>query len=396
MVTITTQSSSPPRVRRRRLNGPLRGGADYWHELQHLALSTGLHAVGVAPVNEMLHTREQLHHRIDQKLVNGMQFTFRDPHRSTTPEKIVAGAQSMIVAALSYAAVDDADDMTDAVEYRARVARYAWADYQQVLKDKLTVVSNQLRHDGHAAVVFADDNALVDREAAKRAGLGWYGKNANILIEGSGSFFVLGSVVTTADLPFSAESTATCGTCTRCLPACPTGAIGKAGVIDANKCLSWLLQKPGVFDRQYRVALNDRIYGCDDCQTACPPTQRKSVPVKITGTALRYIDALWILDASDEELMKRCDPWYVHQRNPLWLRRNALVILANIGHPKDERVVETLRANIATQEPVLRAHAVWAAARLGLVSLFSHLDNAKQDAMVRDELENLPTLRGDL
>lgn len=174
-------------MRRRRRNEPLRGGPEYWQELQHLALSTGLQAVGVAPVSEMLHTREQLRHRIEQKLVNGMQFTFRNPERSTTPSNIVHGAQSMIVAALSYAALES-DDTIDAVDYPARVARYAWADYQQVLKDKLTVISNQLRHDGHAAVVFADDNALVDREAAKRAGLGWYGKNANILVEGSGSF----------------------------------------------------------------------------------------------------------------------------------------------------------------------------------------------------------------
>lgn len=382
-------------MRRRRHNEPLRGGPEYWQELQHLALSTGLQAVGVAPVSEMLHTREQLRHRIEQKLVNGMQFTFRNPERSTTPSNIVHGAQSIIVAALSYAALD-AVDAVDAVDYPAQVARYAWADYQQVLKDKLTVISNQLRQDGHAAVVLADDNALVDREAAKRAGLGWYGKNANILVEGSGSFFVLGSVITTANLPFATESTASCGACVRCLPACPTGAIVEPGVVDANKCLSWLLQKPGVFDRQYRVALKDRIYGCDDCQTVCPPTLRKSVPVKITGTPLRHIDALWILDASDEELMKRCDPWYVHQRNPLWLRRNALVILGNIARPSDERVVSALRANIGAQDSILRAHAIWAAARLGLTSLFAHLENTVQDEMVRDELENLPTLRGDL
>ncbi len=396
MVAITTQPSSPPKVRRRRLNGPLRGGAQYWQELQHLALSNGLHAVGVAPVTDMLHAREQLQDRIDQELINGMQFTFRDPLRSTTPSKIVAGAQSMIVAALSYAAIDDEDHEANVVDYPSRVARYAWADYQQVLKDKLTVVSNQLRHDGHTSVVFADDNALVDREAAKRAGLGWYGKNANILVDGSGSFFVLGSVITSAVLPFATESKGTCGTCIRCIPACPTGAITAAGVIDGNKCLSWLLQKPGVFERQYRVALNDRIYGCDDCQTVCPPTQRKSVPVQITGGAMKFIDALWLLEATDDELMKRCEPWYVHKRNPLWLRRNALVILGNIGDPKDERVVGVLRVNISSQEPVLRAHAVWAAARLGLASLFVHLENSPQDSIVRDELENLPTLRGNL
>ena len=124
-------------------------------------------------------------------------------------------------------------------------------------------------------MVFADDNSIVDREVAYRAGVGWFGKNANILLPGAGSWFVLGCVITTAPLPVAADQTPDgCGSCRRCLDACPTKAIIAPGVIDAGRCLAWIIQKPGIMAREWRSAIGDRIYGCDDCQTVCPPTVR--------------------------------------------------------------------------------------------------------------------------
>lgn len=386
------------RVRRRHIEGELRSGPDYWEELRTLALSTGVHAVGVAPAGPMLRARAALNDRVSRGLTNGMQFTFRDIERSTTPQRAVDGAKSIIVAALSYSdntAVPNRAAETDGVDrtYSARVASYAWADFHHVLKNRLTVVSNKLRLDGHAAVIFADDNSIVDREAARLAGIGWFGKNANILLPKHGSFFVLGCIVTTADLPHAQPLDDGCGSCTRCLPACPTSAIIEPGVIDAHRCLSWLLQKPGIFPREYREALHDRIYGCDDCQTSCPPTIRKSIGVTVGADALRTLDVLWMLTTNDESLLEKCDPWYVHQRDAKWLRRNALVILGNIGDGEDPRVRFVMRDYLSSADPLLRTHAVWAAARLGLHDLLPSTDT---DEMVRAELANLPTLRGAL
>ena len=132
------------------------------------------------------------------------------------------------------------------------------------LRTSLGVVADELRSVGHRAVVLADDNALVDREAAHLAGLGWFGKNANLLLQGSGSWFVLGSVITDAVLPASTPVVDGCGACRRCIDACPTGAIVEPGVIDAARCIAWVLQKPGVIDSSLRGAIGDRIYGCDD------------------------------------------------------------------------------------------------------------------------------------
>ena len=152
-----------------------------------------------------------------------------------------------------------------------------------------------------------------DREAAYLAGLGWYGKNSNLLIEGSGSFFVLGSVVTDAPLDANQKLVAeSCGSCRRCLDSCPTGAIIEPGVVDARKCLAWLIQKPGVFDWDFRVALGDRIYGCDDCQEVCPPTVRSrsgSADSQVEVTPLRSL--MFLLNASDSELLAAVGQWYI-------------------------------------------------------------------------------------
>ena len=123
--------------------------------------------------------------------------------------------------------------------------------------------------------MLADDNAIVDREVAYRAGLGWYGKNANLLALRCGQLLRARLHRHQRRATTPAEPVADgCGSCRRCLDACPTGAIVADGVIDANRCLAWILQRPGSIPVEYRAAIGDRIYGCDDCQTACPPTVR--------------------------------------------------------------------------------------------------------------------------
>ncbi|MEJ7721265.1 MAG: 4Fe-4S double cluster binding domain-containing protein [Ilumatobacteraceae bacterium] len=246
----------------------------------------------------------------------------------------------------------------------ASVARYSWADHYAELRLGLEAVADSLRSDGERAVVFADDNAIVDREVAARAGLGWYGKNANLLLHGAGSFFVLGCVITTAcvDAPAVTEApfAAGCGSCRRCIDACPTGAIVADGVIDANRCLAWLLQRGGDLPVEYRVAVGDRIYGCDDCQTACPPTVRlgrrheRAVP-----DAAAWVGALELLASTDAELLERHGRWYIADRDPRWLRRNALVVLGNTASRDDQAVLATLRHYAASTDAVLADCARW-------------------------------------
>jgi epoxyqueuosine reductase len=367
----------------------------YTDQLLTLGRNSGLHQVGVASAEVLHRARQALNERKSQGLHNQMQFTYRNPNRSTDPTAALPSAKSVIVGALSYST-----QMPEQPEkLSARVARYVWSDYYAQLRESLRQIAKQLESDGFRAVVLADDNAIVDREVAYQAGLGWFGKNSNLLIAGAGSYFVLGCVVTNASLVVAEKPVEDgCGSCRRCLDNCPTQAIIAPGVIDANKCLAWLLQKPGVFDRDFRVALGDRLYGCDDCQEVCPPTvrfeKRTSViadePVKHDDRANAWVSVQKILLADDESLLKEFGAWYIANRDPKWLRRNALVILGNIGDANDKLVVELLQKYCNHGDAILRSHAVWAAARLGLNHL---LPVSEDDEIVLAELRALPSVK---
>ena len=370
--------------------------SSYTSQLLSLGRKAGLAEVGVASAEVLHRAREAINQRKEQGLHNQMQFTYRNPERSTDPTKTLPSARSVIVGAYSYSH-SSSRTPEKANELSARVARYVWSDYYAQLRQSLGQIARQLELDGHRAVVLADDNAMVDREVAYQAGLGWFGKNSNLLISGAGSYFVLGCIITNAELSVATQQVEDgCASCRRCLDNCPTNAIVAPGVIDANKCLAWLLQKPGVFDRNYRVALGDRIYGCDDCQEVCPPTIRFEKKSNVSTVAISvkqptaWVSVKKILTSDDESLIKEFGAWYIANRDPKWLRRNALIILGNIGDAKDALVLKLLKQYLSHADPVLRAHAVWAAARLGLDHLINKDDD---DQLVHEELQSLPSVK---
>lgn len=354
----------------------------YTAELLRLGREAGLDAVGVAVAGPFERARHALEVRKQAGLHAGMAFTYRNPGRSTDPRLALPGARALLAGARGYLV----DEPPRPEGPTGRVARYAWADHYAELRAALTVVAERLRRDGWKARVLADDNALVDREAAYRAGLGWFGRNANLLLPGHGSWYVLGSVVTTAPLtPADAPIPDGCGACHACVPACPTGAIVAPAVIDANRCLAWLVQRPGIFPRDLRVALGDRIYGCDDCQEPCPPNRRLARPRPYGGLLQAWVPLLELLAADDATLLERHGRWYVPRREPRWLRRNALVALGNVGDRTDPAVVDALARWLTDPDPMLRAHAVWAAARLD-----------RRDLLVAVAADQAPEVRAEL
>jgi len=356
--------------------------------LRSVGAAAGLDALGVASAEPFDDVREVLEDRAARGLAGGMQFTYRNPARSTDPRRTLAGARSLVVGARRYerGEADSTGPVEKGYEVPARVARSARSDHYAALRSGLTAVSRELRDRGWRTVVLADDNALVDRAAAWRAGIGWYGKNTNILIPGAGSWFVLGSVVTDAELAPDRPVEEGCGSCRRCLPACPTGALVSPGVLDARRCLAWLAQAPGVFPTEYRVALGDRLYGCDDCQEVCPVNRRhtrRRPPAPAEGDSVAAVDALDLLRSDDATLLARHGRWYLARREVRWLRRNALLVLGNAADPGQPAVVEALRAALRDPDPAVRGPAVWSAARLGLAGLLPTTD---PDPEVRAEL----------
>ena len=376
-----------PSERTSRVEAALR---DYARNLCDLGLSAGLARVGISSARPFERARHAIEDRNARGLSDTMQFTFRNPKRSTTPSMLVPGARSIIVGAVAY--YEEAPPRPS--EPVADVARYAWRDSYGRLRAALGVVADELKSVGHRATVVADENSLVDREAAYLAGLGWFGKNANLLLPGSGSWFVLGGVITDAVLPVGQPVGDGCGACRRCIDACPTGAIIEPGVVDARRCLAWVIQKPGIVDRDMRMAIGSRIYGCDDCQEACPPsirsTRQVSERVDNEVTPDAHIDPVEVLEMSDAQILERCGRWYIHDREPRWVRRNALIVLGNIGDASNPRVRRVVGAALESSDAMVRAHAVWAAARLGCADLLPADD---PDDDVKRELHSLPSPR---
>jgi epoxyqueuosine reductase len=339
----------------------------YADKLMAIGRDGGLDAVGVASAEPFTSTQRHLEERRAAGLHGGMSFTYRNPARSTDPRATVRDARALVVGARAYGA--EAPPRPPGPV--GRVARYAWTDHYTALRSALRAVAGRLEADGWRAVVVADENNLVDREAAYRAGLGWYGKNANLLLPGRGSWFVLGSVITNAPLaPTGPPAVDGCGACRRCLDGCPTGAIVAPGVVDARRCLAWLVQQAGSFPIEYRAALGDRIYGCDDCQEVCPPnalaTRTGRSQARPDGSPVEaWVPLVELLTASDAELLARHGRWYIAGRDPRWLRRNALVALGNVADGSDPAVADVLGAAITSGDPMLREHALWAADRLG-------------------------------
>jgi epoxyqueuosine reductase len=386
-----------------------RSHRDLADDIVGIGRAAGLAAVGITSAHDFERAEAAIRQRRRDGLSDSMGFTFHNPARSCRPTATMPSARALVVGAYAYGdttALDvdgpgrHASDPVAPIDghappARGRIARYAWRDTYSELKLALGAMAEQLRAENWRAMVIADDNALVDREAAWRAGLGWFGKNANLLLPKAGSWFVLGAVLTNAPLPANeVPHVDGCGTCQRCLPACPTNAIVAPGVIDARRCLAWIAQRAGSIPEEYRVALDNRLYGCDDCQSVCPPNavaDRRSGPVAVTlsATAIASTAPLdvepanhqrtvrpheqlegqvalrEVLEASDEQLLQRYAHWYIAQRNPRWIRRNALIALGNVGSLDCADDVALVRSAIDGPDELLAEHATWAMRRMG-------------------------------
>jgi len=379
--------------------------ASYVDELRAVGLAAGLHRVGVASAEPFASTLGDLLQRRERGLQDDMQFTYRNPARSTDPSRTLPEVQSLVVAARAYPpppGAGPAGSRSGAVGSTAgsrgpavlgRVASYVVGDHYGALRDGLDAIAARLEQDGHRTRVLLDDNALVDRAAAHRAGLGWFGKNANLLLDDIGSWVVLGSVLTDARLPPDPGPVADgCGSCTRCLEGCPTGAIVEPGVVDARRCLAWRLQARGSFPVELRAALGDRLYGCDECQEVCPPSRRAvrvgwaDAEPPAPPTTAAGLDVVALLGLDDHDLLAEVGRWYIADRDPDVVRRNALLVLANTAAvPVGADVVDVLDRHLRHPSALLRAHAVWAARRLGCDALLVAV-GSDPDPDVRREL----------
>ena len=325
-------------------------------ELEQLAEELGIDVVGAAPAGAYRETERHIADRRSRGLFADMRFTMARPEVSCHPETLFPGARTVVSAAFCYYA-----DEPPLEPGQGRLPRYTWFDAYAELRDKLDALGRRL---GGQYRVLVDDNAHVDREAAARAGVGFYGKNTLLITRLHGSWVVLGTLVTDVEIEPKPRLELDCGSCTLCIEACPTGALDEPGVLDSTKCLSYWTQAAAPIPEDYRAELGPQVYGCDICQDVCPwnrGIEKRRAGHEPPPEAEPHVSLVDWLAAQDDELVERYDRLFVPRKDARYLRRNALVALGNSGGTEHLPAVEPF---VEDDDPLLREHAAWAVARI--------------------------------
>jgi epoxyqueuosine reductase len=338
--------------------------------LRSIAETAHLSGVGFCSAEPFPEVKEALEAAVDSGRSASLGFTFSDPATATAPQASFPWARSMVVVAHTY--LPAAGLPPRSRPGTGRIARFASDDHYVALRSGLDQIRQSLIEAGFQAEVLYDDNRLVDRAAAVRAGIAWWGKSAMVLAPGSGPWMLLGSVVTDAELAPDQAMQRDCGTCDACIPACPTGAIIAPGVLDSRRCLAAISQSRGSIPLEFREAMEDRVYGCDDCLTACPPGER--------------LAALELLATADRRLRLRFAHFYVPRNQARFLKRNAIVALGNSQSPEYAGVLAGL---LGHPDALLRAHAAWALGRVGAPGAALVLQTARGTEAATEVVEEI-------
>lgn len=288
-----------------------------------------------------------------------MNYMERGEEKRCDPQKVLPGARSIVVLALNYFQGEQVQAPENA---KGKIARYAWGDdYHQAVESKLDKIDTFLRDLGGQQKCYVDTGPILERDHAAQAGIGWHGKNTMLIDERLGTWFFLAEILTTLELPPDKPVTDRCGTCERCINACPTGAITAPHRLDARRCISYLtIELKGSIPLELRPLVGDRIFGCDDCLDACPWNRFAQVSHETAfaarhstiGMSLR--EYLEITDAEFRAIFKNSPIKRIKRRGFL---RNVCVALGNTGDVSD---IPALERALADEEPLIAEHAEWA------------------------------------
>ncbi len=308
-----------------------------------------------------------------------------------TSQKCLPGARSIVSVAFPYATLN-----ANAPEgLRGRVARFACGrDYHKEVGDRLRALGEWLSAEVNEANwgTCVDTGPIVDRAAAREAGVGSYGKNATIITPESGSWVVLGELVTDILLDFDEPAPKqTCGSCSKCIEACPSGAIVDPFVVDRRRCVSQLTQMKGSIPRELRPFLGDRIYGCDTCQEVCPKNVGVAGRVLEDDTGLGATpDLIALLGMNKGDYDRLVKPTTMSWIGRSRLRRNAAVALGNAG---DESAIPALSEAMRDPQPLVRSHVAWALGQIGgdqaMQPLHSALESETDESVMEEIREAL-------
>lgn len=372
--------------------------------IKGFAKQIGFDLVGVAPADQFIREERVLTERRDRGYLQHWQYPDERIHRNCTPVFSLPQAKSIICTATSYYCDVKPHDPA-APGLRGAVSNYAWGwDYHRVIGKMLRELAGYVCNEfpGAQCLPCVDTGPMVDRAAAVRAGIGWFGKSGNVLTREFGSYVFLAELITSVSLEPDEPLLTNCGQCTDCISGCPTGAILENGAVDGRRCISDLTQYKGPIPRELRKAIGNRLWGCDSCQTVCPVNARKAAignpafqPLPHVGTAM---DLTAVLRMTKSQFRQWFGPTSMAWRGKAVLQRNAAVAL---GNSHDPLAVPHLIAALRDAKPLVRGHAAWALGELGGAQSRAALQQllAKEsDAWVREEatlaLANCPAKCG--
>jgi epoxyqueuosine reductase len=332
-------------------------------EVKEKARSLGFELVGIAPLGPFPENGFY-----SKWLENGyggeMQYLERQEAAKMAPESVMPGARTVIVCAMNY---NTAQPRTTVDRLRAWVSRYAWGeDYHDTVQEKLRELAAWIeRTSPQQTKAYVDTGPLIERVYAKYAGVGWFGKNTCIINEKAGSWLFLGCILTDLDLDYDTPVADRCGSCTRCIDACPTGAILEPYVLDSRKCIAYTtIELRGEIPEADRAGIGHHLFGCDICQDVCPWNRKapnSGNPAFRPKPGLFWPEMDGLFDLTEDEWRQMIRGTAMKRAKIKGLIRNLMVVAGNSG------VVEylpKLRKFLTHEDPHIRSHAEWAAKKL--------------------------------
>jgi epoxyqueuosine reductase len=359
-----------------------RAGGPLAAQIKERARAIGFDLVGIATARPPQHA-EQFQHWLAKEFHGGMAYMAKNAAKRVAPSEVLPDARSIVVVGLNYYTGDFvgqparlAEQTTMASEPLAlqdsssvpRIARYAWGerDYHDVMGDKLQKLAATIIEMGGAgtqALWYVDTGPVLERDLAQRAGIGFIGKHTNLISRKLGNWIFLGEVLTNLELPADQPEREYCGTCRRCIDACPTRAIVAPYQLDARLCISYLtIELKGSIPVELRPLIGDRVFGCDDCLEVCPWNRfaRESAVREFQRRDLPPLTEFLSWDEPKFKAFFRGTPIYRIKRRGFL--RNVCVALGNIG---DESALPALQRALDDPEPLVREHAKWAIGEIG-------------------------------
>lgn len=336
--------------------------------LKQRAHEIGFELAGIAPAAPA-DGFDQLRRWLECGYAGDMSYMHRHAAARCHPEAILPEVRSVLMVAMQYGRQDTEKRGQEDKETEGRIARYArGADYHRVLWRKLDQLLAWLQAEvpGCKGRGMVDTAPLLERDFARRAGLGWFGKNTMLLNKRLGSYFFLGALLLDLELtPDAPHSASHCGTCTACLDACPTQAFVQPGQLDARRCISYLtIELRGPIPEEFRQPLGDWLFGCDVCQEVCPWNRKAppgAEPELQAQPELEKIDCLEMLDLSEEGFRRRFRGTALTRAKRRGLLRNAAIVL---GNARDPAALPALRRALNDPEALVREAAAWAIERI--------------------------------